>query len=381
MLSPIELTKGFLPSMRERGSGTVAFVTSLGGRMVFPFFGAYNSSKHALEGFAEALWHELRPFGIRVKAIEPGYVETPIYDKSKVTDEIEDAGPYAPYQQAMREFSRKVSNKTTPEGAADEVFDVVTDPSERLRYPIAAYARTFVRARRVLGDMQGHALHAQVLDGTLPVGAGRRAPGGDVADRLQDIFDKLKPLVAAYSDRLTARYDEPGRYELWSDKEVEVPKHGRDGTVKKNGLMFASIIIQSSYVGLYFTPIYSDPELGERLDPGLMKTLRGKSCFHIKTRDAEMMSRGRRRPGQGLGYVREARVGLAGAPLWSRCSRGPSHERPAGGQHHRRQHRETRLVGAGGRRWRRCRRCARAEGRERRGHAGDRVRSRCRPTP
>ena len=73
----IELIRAFLPAMRVRGSGTIVNVTSLGGRLVFPFFAVYNATKHALEGFSEGLWHEVKPFGMRVKAIEPGYVETP----------------------------------------------------------------------------------------------------------------------------------------------------------------------------------------------------------------------------------------------------------------------------------------------------------------
>jgi NAD(P)-dependent dehydrogenase (short-subunit alcohol dehydrogenase family) len=77
--APVELTAAFLPSMRARGSGLIVYVTSLGGRLVFPFFTTYNATKHALEAYAEGQWHELRQFGIRVKAIEPGYIATPIY--------------------------------------------------------------------------------------------------------------------------------------------------------------------------------------------------------------------------------------------------------------------------------------------------------------
>jgi NAD(P)-dependent dehydrogenase (short-subunit alcohol dehydrogenase family) len=80
----VQLTNALLPEMRRRGSGLIANVTSLGGRLTFPFFACYNASKHAMEGISEGLWHELRPFGIRVKAIEPGYVDTPIYRKAGV---------------------------------------------------------------------------------------------------------------------------------------------------------------------------------------------------------------------------------------------------------------------------------------------------------
>ncbi|MCX8006598.1 MAG: SDR family oxidoreductase [Coriobacteriia bacterium] len=149
VFSPIELVAALAPAMRERGSGTIVNVTSLGGRMVFPFFTAYNATKHALEGFSEGLWHELKPFGIRVKAVEPGYVETPIY---RAMEERERPfGPYAKYLEAMNRFSENVRKRTAPEDAADQIMRAILDESDRLRYPIAAYARPLLAARAVLG--------------------------------------------------------------------------------------------------------------------------------------------------------------------------------------------------------------------------------------
>ncbi|MDO8880404.1 MAG: SDR family oxidoreductase [Coriobacteriia bacterium] len=148
--APVELTRAFLPAMRTRGSGTIVNVTSLGGRIVFPFFTTYNASKHALEGFSEGLWHELKPFGIRVKAVEPGYVDTPIY--RAMEERAEPTGPYAPFLTAMNAFSRGVTDRTSPADAAGEVWVAITDSSDRLRYPVAAYARPLLAARRLLGD-------------------------------------------------------------------------------------------------------------------------------------------------------------------------------------------------------------------------------------
>lgn len=156
VFSQIELIKAFIPGMRKRGSGLIVNVTSLGGRLVFPFFGVYNASKHALEGFSEGLWHELKPFGIRVKAVEPGFVETPIYNKAMRDsggDVVYGTPPYQRYEEAMVDFEHAITNRTTPEQAAEEIWRVVNDPSDRLRYPIAAYARPLLAARRFFGDM------------------------------------------------------------------------------------------------------------------------------------------------------------------------------------------------------------------------------------
>jgi NAD(P)-dependent dehydrogenase (short-subunit alcohol dehydrogenase family) len=150
----IALVNALLPAMRERGSGTVANVTSLGGRTVFPFFAGYNATKWALEGFSEGLWHELQPFGIRVKAIEPGYVDTAIWGKVLPNDDegLPGSMAYRPYVRAMRAFEGSITDRTAPEKCAEEIFRAITDTSDRLRYPVAAYARPIISARRWLGD-------------------------------------------------------------------------------------------------------------------------------------------------------------------------------------------------------------------------------------
>lgn len=150
----IALALAFVPAMRLRDSGLIVNVSSLGGRMVFPFFGVYNASKHALEGFSEALWHELQPFGIRVKVVRPGYVDTPIYEKASVGSAGVEVASEA-YREAlgkMVDFERRVTRRTRPEAAAEELWAVVNDPSDRLAYPIAAYARSLLLARRLVGD-------------------------------------------------------------------------------------------------------------------------------------------------------------------------------------------------------------------------------------
>jgi len=146
------LAYGFVPAMRERGTGTIANVTSLGGRMVFPFFGVYNASKHALEGFSEGMWHELKPFGIRVKVIEPGFVETAIWGKV-LGESAPKPEPYRARMEAMERFETSIKNRTSPEGAADQIWRAINDPSDRLRYPVAAYAKPILTARRLLGDL------------------------------------------------------------------------------------------------------------------------------------------------------------------------------------------------------------------------------------
>ncbi|KQS71260.1 dehydrogenase [Rhizobium sp. Leaf371] len=68
----VRADRAVLPHMRAAGSGLLVHVTSLMGRVVFPFFGTYSASKFALEALAEAYRYELKGFGIDSIIVEPG---------------------------------------------------------------------------------------------------------------------------------------------------------------------------------------------------------------------------------------------------------------------------------------------------------------------
>jgi NAD(P)-dependent dehydrogenase (short-subunit alcohol dehydrogenase family) len=73
------LTRAVLPHMRERRSGAIVQITSMGGRMSFAGVGAYSATKFALEGLSEALAAEVGPFGIKVLIVEPGAFRTGLH--------------------------------------------------------------------------------------------------------------------------------------------------------------------------------------------------------------------------------------------------------------------------------------------------------------
>lgn len=68
----IRVMQAVLPSMRKAGSGLIINTSSLVGRMSPPFFGTYTATKHALEGYSQALRYEVSPFGVDVVLVEPG---------------------------------------------------------------------------------------------------------------------------------------------------------------------------------------------------------------------------------------------------------------------------------------------------------------------
>ena len=69
-----------LPAIRS-ARGRIVFITSIGGLMAFPMFGAYHAAKFGLEAVGDVFRQELRPWGIKVAVIEPGSIATPIWER------------------------------------------------------------------------------------------------------------------------------------------------------------------------------------------------------------------------------------------------------------------------------------------------------------
>ena len=72
----VAVTKAVVPHLRRQGSGTIVQMSSMGGQLSMPGFGAYSAAKFALEGLSEALSAELVPFGVHVLIVEPGAFRT-----------------------------------------------------------------------------------------------------------------------------------------------------------------------------------------------------------------------------------------------------------------------------------------------------------------
>lgn len=69
----IRVMQAVLPSMRKAGSGLIINTSSLVGRISPPFFGTYTATKHALEGYTQALRYEVSPFGVDIAMVEPPF--------------------------------------------------------------------------------------------------------------------------------------------------------------------------------------------------------------------------------------------------------------------------------------------------------------------
>jgi NAD(P)-dependent dehydrogenase (short-subunit alcohol dehydrogenase family) len=126
-----------IPHFREHKRGTIVNISSLGGRVAFPFSSLYNATKFAVEGFSESLQYELEPFKIRVKLIEPGPIKTDFYNRSQEVAHKEGLTVYDHRLEPFVEFMNK-GGIDAPDGSAvaQVVYEAVTDGTSKLRYPI-----------------------------------------------------------------------------------------------------------------------------------------------------------------------------------------------------------------------------------------------------
>jgi NAD(P)-dependent dehydrogenase (short-subunit alcohol dehydrogenase family) len=150
----MDVTQAALPYLRAQG-GAIINISSFGGYVSLPFGSLYNSSKFALEGFSEALAHELYKFDIAVKIIEPGSVSTNFRSSAQmVKNEIVEYNPlmaslFANYAEATKHLS-----KATPVDVANTIYGAVTDGKAQLRYVVGADAQFYVDIKNNNSDQE-----------------------------------------------------------------------------------------------------------------------------------------------------------------------------------------------------------------------------------
>jgi NAD(P)-dependent dehydrogenase (short-subunit alcohol dehydrogenase family) len=145
---PLRLTQAVLPGMRERGTGTIVQISSMGGQLAPAGFGAYCSAKFALEAVSEALAAEVDPLGIRVLIVEPGAFRTGfgaerMHRTSRMIDD------YAATAGATRAAVDHMdgSQSGDPDRAAAAILTAVSAPQAPLRLALGDDAVDAIRAK------------------------------------------------------------------------------------------------------------------------------------------------------------------------------------------------------------------------------------------
>jgi NAD(P)-dependent dehydrogenase (short-subunit alcohol dehydrogenase family) len=155
----VAVTQAMLPAIRA-ARGRIVFITSIGGLMAFPMFGAYHAAKFGLEAVGDVFRRELRPWGIKVAVIEPGSIATPIWERGdEAVDTLaERAGKghadlYGEAIESYREVARKTGARgIPPEKVAVKIEHALSARRPRTRYLVGADARGQAFAAWLLPD-------------------------------------------------------------------------------------------------------------------------------------------------------------------------------------------------------------------------------------
>jgi NAD(P)-dependent dehydrogenase (short-subunit alcohol dehydrogenase family) len=172
LVGQVAVTQAFLPAIR-RGRGRIVNITSVGGRIVNPFLGSYHAAKWGLEAITAALRKELRPWGIRVVAIEPGSIDTEIWRKgteqarelvaSLPPEARELYGDRLPKALALAE--RLAEHSIPADRVAKAVERALTARRPRARYIVGNDARVNIRLNQVLPPSAIDAVESRVIRG------------------------------------------------------------------------------------------------------------------------------------------------------------------------------------------------------------------------
>ena len=145
----VRMVNAVLPGMRARGAGKIINISSLAGNTAIPFSAFYSASKFAVEGYSESLWYEVRPFGISVSLVEPGFVNTPIGEASPAAARSLSAYDTS-RKRMLAAFGHALEGGIAPEQVARRVLQIIERREPGLRYRVGAQATWLPRVRNVV---------------------------------------------------------------------------------------------------------------------------------------------------------------------------------------------------------------------------------------
>jgi len=153
----VAVTQAMLGLIRK-ARGRIVFISSIGGRIAFPLTGAYHASKFGIEAVGDVFRQELRPWGIAVSIVEPGSIDTPIWERGEAAaDEIGQRAHSAQedlYGKAIESY-RKVVKQLAARGiapgkVAEAVEHALSADRPRARYLVGLDAKIQARLKPIV---------------------------------------------------------------------------------------------------------------------------------------------------------------------------------------------------------------------------------------
>jgi len=144
-------TKAILPHFRKNKEGVIVNISSIAGRVTFPYQSVYHASKWAIEGLSEGLGYELKPLHIKVKIVEPGMVKTNLYrsiiDKPFEKYPVDYANNFKNWHTYLIGNLKKGYN---PQLDAKTIYKAVNDHKDKLRYTTDFNTKSVLFLRAIL---------------------------------------------------------------------------------------------------------------------------------------------------------------------------------------------------------------------------------------
>jgi NAD(P)-dependent dehydrogenase (short-subunit alcohol dehydrogenase family) len=153
----VAVTQAVLGLIRE-ARGRIVFISSIGGRIAFPLTGAYHASKFGIEAVGDVFRQELRPWGIAVSIVEPGSIDTPIWERGEAAaDEIGERAHSAQedlYGKAIESYRKVVKQLAArgiaPEKVAEAVEHALSADRPHARYLVGLDAKVQARLKPIV---------------------------------------------------------------------------------------------------------------------------------------------------------------------------------------------------------------------------------------
>lgn len=160
VFGPIELIRLVLPIMRKQGHGRIIQNSSILGVITLPYYGAYNASKFALEGFTNTLRQELYGTDIFVSSINPGPIFSDLrenaFDIYKAHLPDKNQTPHARAYENMEEsyFKNRGHSSLTeqPDSVVKYLRHALENPNPHAHYYVGRPAKWMAFAKRILPD-------------------------------------------------------------------------------------------------------------------------------------------------------------------------------------------------------------------------------------
>ena len=159
LIGQVAVTQALMPLLR-RGPGRIVNISSVGGKVATPFLAPYNASKYALEALSDCMRAELKPWGIIVSIVEPGAIQSTIWDKAR--DLVKDVSGALPpegvklYGGEIEQMSKLIGAQekmaVPAEKVAQAVEHALSAARPRIRYLVGADAHLMAGLRWVLPD-------------------------------------------------------------------------------------------------------------------------------------------------------------------------------------------------------------------------------------